>query len=311
MNIHMKKITLLLGIVVLMSTTSVYAQSGELGEELFWKLENDTLTISGNGDIPNFTPPPFSYPPPWCDFNIFRNLVIENGVTSIGEFAFSFNKMLTFVSIANTVRRIGKRAFTDSALPSIVVPNSVTSIGDAAFSECNSLISITLPNKIIEFGNYVFNKCTKLTSITNPNPVPYSINSLTFGYLNLSSITLYVPKNSVSAYKKAPVWKDFNIVGVEGLDIDEIDNEEGGGVPLLIYPNPTMGTCSIIIPKLFQNEKLLTLFIYDNSGKLVQQITIDNENTEYSLKIDNKAAGVNMAVLSDGKRSVRGKIVFN
>jgi len=283
----MKKITLLLGIVVLMSTTSVYAQGGQLGEDLFWKLNNDTLTISGNGDIPNFTAPPFSNPPPWCDFNTFGNLVIENGVTAIGDNAFGFNHMLTSVSIGN----------------------GVVKIGSAAFIRCGSLSSITLPKRVSSIGEAAFAECISLTSITNLNPIPQIVPINVFVEVNISICTLYVPKNSVSAYKKAPVWREFNVKPLE-LVIDEYSEVENGE-QLLIYPNPTTGTCSIVIPETFQNERFLTLSVYDNYGKLIQQITIDNANQEYSINLDIKAAGAYVAVLSNGKRSMRGRIVFN
>jgi len=314
----MKKITLLLGIVVLMSTTNVYAQGGTTGP-LNWKISSDTLIISGNGNMPDYSFPPDSDAPWYSHSSSITTVIIKNGVTSIGEGAFIFFHHLKSVDISNTVMKIGEAAFYNSGLLSIVIPNSVASIGSGAFASMynSNLTSVILPNRFVEFGVNVFKRCNKLTSITNPNPIPQVISPTVFndpdGYLpqefNFSACTLYVPKNSVKAYLRAPVWKDFNIVGIE-VGIDDYDEGEGGE-QLLIYPNPTTGTCSIVIPEAFQNERFLSLSIYDNTGKLVQQIAIDNENPEYSLKLDSKAAGVYVAVLSDGKRSVRGRIVFN
>jgi hypothetical protein len=114
---------------------------------------------------------------------------------------------------------------------------------------------------------------------------------------------------SVEAYKKAPVWKEFNIVGINGIEDYEQEMEEGKH--LLIYPNPATGTCSIVIPKEFQNESVLTLSVYDVTGVLVQQIELNNETENFSLKIDQKAQGVYVAVLSNGKKEYKGKVVFN
>jgi len=238
--------------------------------------------------------------------------IIPNSVVNINDCAFDWCLKLTEIYIPNTVSKIGKEAFSTCVkLNSISLPNNLVSIEERTFIECSSLVSIIIPNQVKSIGKFAFSSCKALTYVTCLNPVPPSLDFEVFYGVDIESCTLYVPKSSVDAYKRAPVWQDFKIVGIE-VDIDEYDKEtDNNGEQLLIYPNPNTGTCSIIIPQEFQNERFLTLSIYDNSGKKVQEISIDNENPEYSLKIDNKAAGVYVAVLSNGKRSVKGRIVFN
>ena len=278
---------LFLGLVLLGCMTS-FAQGGTTGP-LTWNLEDSTLTISGNGDMPDYS---LDWRP-WCQkiysdpgsFIIscpFHTVIIENGVTSIGNSAFLSVGNMESISIPNSITKIGGGAFYRSNITTITLPRSVTIIEGGAFYRCN------------------------LVSITNLNPVPLAIEPSVFAEVNISACTLYVPVNSVSAYKKAEVWKEFIIVGTN-VGVEDIKDPDP---IIMIYPNPTTGTCTITIPDDFLYESSLTLFIYDNSGKLLQQIPIDNSAENFSLQLEFKATGVYPVVLSNGKKSYRGKIVF-
>ena len=79
---------------------------------------------------------------------------------------------------------------------------------------------------------------------------------------------------------------------------------------LLIYANPTTGKCTITIPEEFRHEEELTLYVYDSRGRLIQQAPIQRTSETYRLDIQAQASGVYQAVLTDGRRSVSGRIVF-
>lgn len=88
------------------------------------------------------------------------NLVIPEGVTSIGSSLFENCRGLTSVTIPNSVTSIGRYAFDDcSGLTSVTIPNSVTSIGSSAFSGCSGLTSVTIPNSVTSIGYYAFHRC--------------------------------------------------------------------------------------------------------------------------------------------------------
>jgi hypothetical protein len=184
----MKKKFLLFVIAMLLSVASIFAQGGTTGP-LTWNINNGTLTISGEGEMPDYDW--YDDPAPWFPYELsITTVVIENGVTSIGNFAFSYNRF-TSISISNSVKSIGHGAFYYcSYLISITIPNGVTSIGEGAFAECTYLNSVSLSSSVSSIGNYAFQGCRYITSITIPNGVA-SIGELVFSFCsNLSSINV-------------------------------------------------------------------------------------------------------------------------
>ena len=135
-------------------------RSGTCGSNLTWTYESatNTLTISGNGGMSYYTS---STNVPWSSFrSSIRTVVIQNGVTSIGDNAFNGCSGLTSVTIPNSVTSIGESAFNwCSGLTSVTIPNSVTSIGYYAFRDCRGLTSVTIPNSVTSIGYYAFNSC--------------------------------------------------------------------------------------------------------------------------------------------------------
>ena len=130
-----------------------------------------------------------------------KDLVIPNGVTSIGDIAFYCCSGLTSVTIPNSVTSIGGSAFYNCyGLTSVTIGNSVESIGTSAFSYCKGLTSVTIPNSVTSIGDYAFSYCKGLTSVTIPNSVT-SIGDYAFDHCSgLTSVTIPNSVTSIGEY---------------------------------------------------------------------------------------------------------------
>ena len=116
---------------------------------------------------------------------------IREGTVSIADGCFN-NKSITAVSIPNTVKIIGTRAFEwCSNLTSIVIPNGVTCIGDSAFYHCTYMTSAVIGSGVETIGAYAFDKCIKLTTIVIGNGVTTIGRSAFTNCKNQRTYTIY------------------------------------------------------------------------------------------------------------------------
>lgn len=107
--------------------------TGFCGENITWRLEENSLYIQGNGEIRCRS---------WSSYKKRINKVfIEEGVTSIGAYAFYGYENLTDITIPDSVISIGKNAFYHcKSLTGITLPDSITSIGEFAFAGCKNCL---------------------------------------------------------------------------------------------------------------------------------------------------------------------------
>ena len=183
-------------------------------DNLTWTLDADgTLTISGTGAMKDYSSSEGNQSPVRKNSNV-KKVVIEDGVTSIGSYAFASCNNLTSITISNSVTSIGERAFAYcSSLTSITIPDSVTSIGDFAFVSCTSLTSITIPDSVTSIGNLAFSSCWKLTSITIPDSVISIGNRALSNCSSLTSITIpdSVTSIGIEVFQKCTSLKTISL----------------------------------------------------------------------------------------------------
>ena len=127
--------------------------TGKCGENLTWIMADGVLNISGTGDMYNYEGTSL-----WANTSrTIRVVTVEEGVTSIGDFAFAACMSVTTVTLPSTLKTIGTCAFsTCSALTEITIPEGVTTIGDAAFIDCSKLTALTLPASLVSIGLCAF-----------------------------------------------------------------------------------------------------------------------------------------------------------
>ena len=161
------------------------------------------------------------------------SVTILDGVTNIGNSAFNYCYSLTSITIPDTMTSIGSNAFNGCrSLASIIISGTVTSIEDSAFYNCFSLVSVTIPGTVTSIGNSAFYSCHSLASITIPDTVtnikvsafyncygmaeyhflsttPPTLAGTNVFYNIQSDCVIYVPQESLSAYKTASNWKTY------------------------------------------------------------------------------------------------------
>ena len=179
------------------------------GSNLRWSLSGCVLTISGTGAMKNWKN--YYDPSPWEKNDQITHVVIESGVTSIGNSAFWGCFYLTDISMPDTVTRIGGEAIyaclnltsldiscvktfdagalCNSGLTEVAIPSGITELPGNLLSSCKKLTKVTLPEGITKIGVTVFASCESLTSIKIPSTVT-SIGSYAFDQSAIQNISI-------------------------------------------------------------------------------------------------------------------------
>jgi hypothetical protein len=151
----------------------------------------------------------------FIDCEALKSVYLPNSVTEIGDETFWGCSSLTEVRLPAELKCINYGLFADCVkLETVEIPESVTQISESTFDGCSALKTIELPSAVETIGALTFNGCTSLAEITSRNPEPPAIESED-AFENCNPTAIYVPEGSVSAYKGAFVWNNFNIVGAD------------------------------------------------------------------------------------------------
>ena len=138
---------------------------------------------------------------------VLPSLVIPETVTEIGKRAFYSCRGLAEITIPRGVTLIGKESFTSCRGLTELTIDAATVIDTSAFSSCNGLTTLLLSDKVVSVGYRAFNGCSGLTGITSMAQVPPPGGERMF--YNTNNCPIYVPAESVEAYKAAEYWSDY------------------------------------------------------------------------------------------------------
>lgn len=188
-------------VVTTILTTNAWADDGgncgPVGQEsdCTWSYNEatHTLTISGSGsgtikDYSGYSDTP------WKDYRTqATTVVVEDGITNIGKFAFHYMSNVTSLTMPDSLTTIGQGAFAgmSSVTGELKIPSGVTSIGASAFYDVSSVTGeLKIPSGVTSIGNSAFNNMTGITSIIIPESVT-AIGSNAFQHMpSLISITI-------------------------------------------------------------------------------------------------------------------------
>ncbi len=226
------------------------------GTNLTWELTKDgTLTIEGTGAMADYT---YNTMPWGAHRGSINKVIIADGVTTIGEYAFEYcdgltsvtipdsvtaiNDMafaecfsLTEITIPDSVHTIGSSAFnTCTALTSVIIPDGVITIRDGAFGFCTSLISVSIPNSVITIDEFAFGACTSLTNVEIPASVTTICNNAFSSCTSLASVyfegnaPVMMGANLENASFDTDVATLYYIPGMTGWTDSEVYNAAAG-----------------------------------------------------------------------------------
>lgn len=181
--------------VALVATILIYAETinGTCGVNVTWSLdiESGVLNIMGSGAMTDYAS--YSNVPWYSNRTSVQTCIVEDGVTTIGKYAFYDCSLLSAVDIPSTVTMLKESSFRKCrALTSVSIPSSVTEIGWGAFYSCTGLESINIPSSVTTIGDYAFQSCINLNSITLPSSVQ-SIGAYAFQSCSSICGTITIP----------------------------------------------------------------------------------------------------------------------
>ena len=156
------------------------------------------------------------------------NIVIPEGVTSIGNFTFYQCRCIRSLTIPSSVNSIGSSAFEDCiGLTSLALSEGLQSVGGSAFQGCTGLKTLTIPSTVKTISINAFANCSNITDV-----YCYAVNVPethfdAFDATPTEKSTLHVPANAVEAYKTSWPWSDFKNITWVGNPIKGVFEVDG------------------------------------------------------------------------------------
>lgn len=203
--------------------------------EATWTLKDGTMYITGQGMLSGVSNADCQ---PWEYFEEqIRHVVVEEGVTLIGDTIFAHTYNLETVTIADSVTEICEGAFRNCyALKTVKLPANLQTLGNFVFAYCEKLESVELPDTLTEMGGSVFAGCSAMTSVELPNDL-YDVQQMNFdSCMSLTEVTIPA---GVGFLRHASFPNCFNLKKV----IFEGDQPHTNGDPFYMGPEDLVVYC--------------------------------------------------------------------
>ena len=297
--------------------TELPAPNGSCGDDLTWRLDGDTLVISGKGAMDNF---PFGSP--FLELK-YKEVIFPDALTSIGVNAF-----------ANS----GLPIEPQNGLERAEIPDSVTSIGDWAFYGCIDLAEVTIPESVTTIGNEVFKNCPKLTlkgytgsyaeTYAKENDIPFEAISETTA-TTTTTTTTSVTETTTSYIRSTPIggisydslpdevlmqsgeemtlnFMGMYIIGVKAVSSDETivkaAAELGSGV-FIQTGTVTLNAVKTDKTKTAEVEFFYETFVPQDGGSKVIKVTVAGEKDAPVESTDQAFVNVSYVKFPAGSKS--------
>lgn len=194
------------------------AASGSCGDGVTWEAVGSVLTVSGNGAMENYSE---TAPAPWSGLGITA-VIIEKGVTSVGEFAFFRLESLTALTLSDSVTSVGMYAlYGCKNLTLLELGQGLQRIGQSAFEQCVSLMSLRLPNSLTSLGHQAFYCCESLQNVTVPDSVTWMDTAVFAHCTGLRTAIVNAQMDTL------PVWTFYGCTSLEQVILNPVITETG------------------------------------------------------------------------------------
>ena len=179
-----------------------FETSGKCGDDLSWEIiktfDGYTLNISGTGAMYSWSD--YSDAPWYNCISSITRINIEEGITSIGDYAFVNSISLSEINLPNTITILGENAFYSSGLVEVEIPESVISIESDCFRHCYQLERVTLHEGLERINADAFCLCISLKQVPDfPESLTY-LGREAFMYCSSMGGVLRLPENITNIY---------------------------------------------------------------------------------------------------------------
>jgi hypothetical protein len=191
---------------------SEHVQPDWLKEGDEWDAETKTLTVNSSPGVSAY-----------ASQSEIEHLIVGDDVISVGNYAFQYCSNLVSVTFGSSIVQVCNYSFDGTALTSVEMPDNIRRIGYMAFNDCVDLVTVTVGTGMANIDGSAFKNCSNLVSLTCKAVTPPNLS--TGAFTGASSLAhIYVPAESVDAYKGANKWKDYAsiIEAIPGGDDPEL-----------------------------------------------------------------------------------------